>query len=508
MRLRWIKSEWAIIIALASAKLLFQLITFHGYGIFRDELYYLACSRHPAWGYVEFPPLIAVLTRAVTMLLGDSLFAIRLLPALAGAGLVVLTAMIARELGGGRFAQGLAGLAVMVVPAWMSIDHILNTNAFEPLFWAGCVWLAIRAWNTGDARYWLGFGVVAGLGLENKHAMLFFGFGFVAGLLLTPLRKSLAQRDLWLGGIIAALIFLPNIIWEIRLGWPTLEFLENAVKYKNAILTPWQFFATELLLTVGAVPIWIAGLWFFFFHPRGKRYRALGWTYVTIFAALVALHGKGYYLLPAYPMLLGAGGVWLEEALAHRPRQWLRRALIITMLVSAAVSAPMAVPLLPVETFVRYAAWLGIQNPKEERHEMGRLPQFYADMFGWRNMADQVAAVYHGLPPEDQAHAVIFAYNYGDAGAIDYYGPALGIPNAISGHNNYYLWGPGPIDPQVAIVIGGSGLVAGTIFRDVRAAGSIKEPNAMPFENNLTIWVCRGPKISLRQVWPRLKHYV
>jgi 4-amino-4-deoxy-L-arabinose transferase-like glycosyltransferase len=231
MRLRWAASEWRIVIALALAKLLFHLVTFHGYGIFRDELYYLACSRHLAWGYVEFPPLIAVLTRAVTMVLGESLFAIRLLPAVPGAGLVALTAMIARELGGGRFAQALASLAVMVAPAWMSIDHILNTNAFEPLFWPGSVWLAIRAWNTGDSRYWLGFGAVAGLGLQNKQAMLFFGFGIAAGLLLTPLRKSFAQRNLWLGGVIAALIFLPNIVWEIRLGWPTLEFLENAVKY-------------------------------------------------------------------------------------------------------------------------------------------------------------------------------------------------------------------------------------------------------------------------------------
>ncbi|HUE21559.1 MAG TPA: hypothetical protein VMQ86_07755 [Bryobacteraceae bacterium] len=178
------------------------------------------------------------------------------------------------------------------------------------------------------------------------------------------------------------------------------------------------------------------------------------------------------------------------------------------MLALAAVSAPMAVPLLPVETFIRYAARLGIENLKEERHVMGRLPQFYADMFGWRNMAVQVAAVYHGLLPEDQAHAVIFAYNYGDAGAIDYYGPGLGLPNAISGHNNYYLWGPGPVDPQVAIVIGGSRAAAGTVFRDVRAAGNITDLNAMPFENNLTIWVCRQPKISLRQVWPMLKHYV
>jgi len=495
-----------IVIALASAKLLFHLITYHGYGIFRDELYYLACGRHLAWGYVEFPPLIALMARAVTTVLGDSLFSIRLLPAIAGACLVALTALIARELGGGRLAQALAGLAVILTPAWMSIDHFLNTNAFEPLSWAGCAWLAIRAWKTGDSRYWLGFGLAAGLGLENKHATLFFGFAFVLGLLLTPMRRVFKERNLWLGGAIAVLIFLPNVWWEASLGWPTLEFLRNAVKYKNAILTPWQFFTTQLQLTFAAVPVWLAGLWFFFFHPRGKTYRALGWTYVILFATLCALHGKGYYLLPAYPMLLGAGGVWLEQAL--QPQRWLKPALITAMLAAGAASAPMAVPLLPVETFVRYAAWLGIQNPKEERHQMGRLPQFFADMFGWRNMAGQVAAVYHALPPADQARAVILTGNYGEAGAVDYYGPGLGIPNARSGHNNYYLWGPGPGDPQVAILIGLPREMAGRLFRDVRAAGRITDANAMPFENNLTIWVCRDPVVPLHQVWGKLKHYV
>ena len=496
-----------IVLALALAKLLLHLITARGYGIFRDELYYLACSRHLAWGYVEFPPLIAVLTRAVTALLGESLFAVRLLPAVAGAALVVLTALIARELGGGRFAQGLAGLAVIVAPGWLSIDHTLNTNAFEPLFWTGCAWLAIRALKTGDSRYWLWFGAVAGLGLLNKHGTLFFGFGLAAGLLLTPARKAFAQRHLWLGGAVAMLLFLPNVLWEIRLGWPTLEFLQNAVRYKNAILTPWQFFTTQLLLTGAAVPVWIAGLWFLFFHERGKPYRALGWAYVIVFASLFVLHGKGYYLLPAYPMLLGAGGVLLEEAFGRRAWNWLKPARVAAMVAFAAVCAPLAVPLLPVETLIRYSAWVGIKN-QEERHQMGVLPQFYADMFGWRNMAEQVAAVFHQLPPEDQAHAAIYGQNYGEAAAIDYFGPRLGIPHAVSGHNNYYLWGLGKTDPQVLIVIGGNPADARKVFGDVRAAGSIKHPYVMPYENNLSIWVCRQPKIPLRKVWPQVKSYV
>lgn len=496
-----------VVFLLVLAKLLLHLVTFSGYGIFRDELYYLACSRRLAWGYVEFPPMIAALTRVVTSILGESLFAVRLLPALAGAALVGLAALIARELGGGRFAQALAGLSVIVAPGWLSIDHILNTNAFDPLLWMGCVLMGIRALKTGESRYWLWFGVIAGLGLLNKHAMLFFGFAFVAGLALTPARKMFAQRNLWIGGGVAALLFLPNLLWEMSLGWPTLEFLQNAVKYKNAILTPWQFFTTQLLLTGSAAPVWMAGLGFYFFHERGKPFRALGWAYVFLFAILCTLRGKGYYMLPVYPMLMAAGGVLFEEWLARKHWHWLKPVLVTSMVLLAAAMAPLAIPVLPVDAVIRYSAWLGVQ-PKEERHQLGALPQLFADIFGWRNMAEQVATAFYQLTPEEQAHAAIWGNNYGEAVAIDYFGARLGIPNAISGHNNYFLWGPGNSDPQVVIAVGINTAEARKIFGDIRAVGLITAPYVMPYENNLRVWVCRQPKVSLRQVWPKLKFYL
>jgi hypothetical protein len=497
-----------IVLFLAIAKLLFHLVTFRGYGIFRDELYYLACSRHLAFGYVEFPPMIAVLTRAATSVLGESLFAVRLLPMLGGAALVVLAAMIARELGGGRFSQALARVSVIAAPGWLAIDHTLQTNAFDPLFWGGCAWLAIRALKTGNSRHWLWFGAVAGLGLLNKHAMLFFGFGIFGGLLLTPARKLIRERNLWLGGLIAALLFLPNVIWEIRLGWPTLEFLRNAVRYKNAVVTPLQFLGGQLELTGAAALVWIAGLLFYFFGARGKPYRALGWAYVIVLTTIFAFGGKAYYVLPAYPMLLGAGAVEWEQFIERRAWNWLKPALPALMLAFTAVIAPLAVPLLPVETFIRYADALGIHPQAEERHATTRLPQYYADMLGWRNMAEQVALVFHHLSPEEQAHAAIYGQNYGEAAAIDYYAPRLGIPHAISGHNNYFLWGPGNRDPSVLIVIGGNPDNARKLYDDVRAAGTITYPDVMPYENHLTIWVCRRPKISLRLFWPKLKRYI
>jgi hypothetical protein len=256
------------------------------------------------------------------------------------------------------------------------------------------------------------------------------------------------------------------------------------------------------------VLVWIAGLWFYFLDARGKPYRALGWAYGIVLAMVFGFGGKGYYLLPAYPMLLGAGGVAWEQLIERRAWNWLKPALAALMLAVTATILPLAVPVLPVETFIRYSDALGVHAQTEERQTMGRLPQYYADMLGWRNMAEQVARVFHQLSPEEQAHAAIFGQNYGEAAAIDYFGPALGIPHAISGHNNYFLWGPGAADPEVLIVIGGNAAGARKLFADVRAAGAIAYPDVMPYETNLTIWVCRQPKYPLRLAWPKLKVFI
>jgi len=279
----WIKGAGAAVAAVAAVKLLLHLYAGRHYGYFCDELYYLACARHLAWGYVDQPPLIALVVAIVRAVLGDSLAAIRFLPALAGAGKVLLTGRIARELGGKRFAQGLAALCALAAPGFLALDCLLTMNAFEPLFWMGCAWLVIRIVRTGDTRLWLWFGLLAGIGLENKHSMLIFGFGVVAGLLLTPERRFLRTKWLWIGGLVAFLIFLPNLLWNIQYHFPFLELQANIRRSgRNVDLTPLAFLGQEILAMLPmSAPIWLAGLWFFFFRPEGKPFRALGWAWLA-----------------------------------------------------------------------------------------------------------------------------------------------------------------------------------------------------------------------------------
>lgn len=496
----------SLLLALALSNVALHLITFRGYGIFRDEMYLIACARHPAWGYVDHPPLSPAILRMAISVLGDSLFAIRLLPALAGGALVFLAGWMARELGGGRFAQGFAALTVIIAPAYLATNHIYTMNAFEPLCWMGSVALLLRILNGASSRLWIGFGVLAGISLENKHTMLLLGFGLLAGLLLTPARRLLWDRWLWVGGAIALLILLPNLLWQAQHQWPELEFMRRADLVKNYRASPWEFFIGQvLMMNPVTLPVWLGGLaWFF--TPAGKRWRALGWCYVIMSVSLLLTHGKVYYLTPAYPMLLAAGAIALGGLIERRNWGWLKPASVALTVAAGVAVLPMALPVLPVETYIGYARAIGFTDIKTENHAEARLPQLYADMFGWENMAAQVAGVYRSLPPAEQAKAAIYGQNYGEAGAVDYFGPRWQLPHAISGHNNYYLWGPGDRG-EVLIVIGGRGESAKMIYKEVVPAGKIVNQYAMPYESNLTIWVCRGPKVPMRVLWPRVKHY-
>ena len=366
----WIKGAGAAVAAVAAVKLLLHLYAGRHYGYFCDELYYLACARHLAWGYVDQPPLIALVVAIVRAVLGDSLAAIRFLPALAGAGKVLLTGLIARELGGKRFAQGLAALCTLAAGGFLALDHFLSMNAFEPLFWMGCAWVVIRIVKTGDLKLWLWFGLWAGIGLENKHSMLIFGFGILTGLLLTPERRLLRTKWLWIGGLVAFLIFLPNLLWNIQYHFPFLELQANIRRNgRNVDLTPLAFLGQEILAMLPmSAPIWLAGLWFFFFHREGKPFRALGWAWLTTAALILALSPRIYYLFPAFPLLFAGGSVLWERWLAGARVQWVKPVYVALIVLMAAALAPTMVPLLPVETYIRYSAATHLAPPRIETH--------------------------------------------------------------------------------------------------------------------------------------------
>lgn len=498
----------AIVIVLVAIKLLIHLLTAANYGLFRDELYFLACGQHLAWGYVDQPPLVAGLAWLARALFGTSVFGIHVIPALAGAGLVALTGLFVHELGGKGFAQILAGLGTIVASVYLTIHSYLSMNAVEPLIWTGCAYLLVRLIRTGNARLWLAFGVLAGLGLLNKHTMAMFGLGVVAGLLLTPARRLLWNRWCLLGGTVAFLIFLPNLVWLIQHDFPMLELLANIrANQRNVSLSPLQFVLQQVvLLNPLTLPLWLAGLGYLFFSREGKAYRVLGWAYLVVLGVLLATQGRTYYLAPAYPMLFAAGSVVLEEWLQTARVRWLRPVYVTLLVVGGVILAPFYLPVLPPETYIRYAETLGLGPVKIETHAMGQLPQIFADRFGWPEMAQTTAEVYHSLSPDEQGKVAIFAENYGQASAIDLYGPELGLPPAISGHQNYYYWGPRGHTGEIVIALGVSRQDLRRRFGDVKQAAYVRHVYAMPYES-FPIFVCREPKQSLPEIWPEVKNW-
>jgi len=490
-------------ILFALATLAVHLLACGGYGFFRDELYFIVCGQRPAWGYVDQPPLVPLVAQLMWSISGGSLPIFRLAPAILMSVTVALTAEFTGGLGGGRFAQALAGLCMFGAGIFLADGTLLTTDVFQALTWLGCSWCIVRLAETGNEKWWLGFGAMVAVSVWSKYLVGFYVIGLAVGILATPLRRTLLKPWLWLGALLAAVIVFPNLLWQYQHGWPFVEIGKAGVEGKNVALSLQAYLGQQvLLLGPVAAPVWILGLWSFGIKPKLPAYRVFAIAWVVIIALAVLLHGKSYYATPIYPVLIAGGAAWIETV-------WRRPAVraIYTSLLAAAslVVAPLTVPLLPVAIFVDYQRALRVAPSTGEHQKLGELPQYYADMFGWREMAEKVAAVYNALAPSDQAKAVFFGRNYGEAAAIDIFGRPLGLPPAVSGHNNYYLWGTEGHDGSVVIVLGDSPASLRAAYRDVRAAGTIDSPYAMPYETNLTIYVARGLKVPFD--WSKIKHY-
>jgi hypothetical protein len=415
------------LIAFPLAKLVLQLVNYRGYGMFRDEFYYLACADHLAWGYVDHPPFSILFLWIVKGLLGDSLLAVRLSPALAGAATVLLAGLIARRFGGGRAAQSLAMLAVLCAPVYLSLNHFYSMNAFDILLWGLAAYVMLTLLQEDDQRRWILLGVVLGIGLLNKISVLWLGFGLLVGLLATDRRRTLKTPGPWLAAGMAFALWVPHLVWQMTHGWPTVEFIRNATGNKMVQVTPLAFLESQvMMMNVLSLPLWLAGLVWLLFATEGRSYRLLGVVYLAVFGLLI-LSGtsRAGYLSPVYIWLLPAGAVAAERLLT-RWRAAPLWACAVALAISGMLFAPFALPVLPVDTFIDYAKRMGIGPSTAERKELAELPQFYADMHGWEEIVETVAGVYHSLPPEEQEKAAIFTFNYGDAGAIDYLGRRRG----------------------------------------------------------------------------------
>ena len=492
---------WIALLILVILKLGLHLATNHRYGFHRDEYYFIACGEHLDWGYVDHSPGVAVVAKLSRALFGDSIRSIRFFPALAGAWMVLLVGLVVRELGGGLYATVLAGVSFLIAPLFLRSNGMLTIVVFDQFFWVLSAYFLIRALKTNRPRYWILLGITMGLGLMTKHTMLFFGFGLAVGLLLTSDRKRFATRWPWITAAVALSIFLPNILWQIEHGWPTLQFLREINSSVMGRISPFEFTLGQILyLHPANVLVWVPGLWFFFFHREGKRYRIFGWIFVIVFALLALMKSKIYYLGPAFPVLFAGGACAIEGWLRAPGLKWVRATLVVILLLIGALMAPLSVPLLSIEGFHRYVSLFAgiVPNSREVAGD-------YRDMFGWEEQVEAVARVYHALPEEEKKGCAIFTDNYGEAGAIDYYGARYGLPKAISGHNSYYLWGPGDYAGGTMIVVGIREDELEGVFTDIQLAEIVRNEYAM--ESEVHILVCRGLTVTPEGLWKLTKGY-
>jgi hypothetical protein len=489
-----------------------------GYGYFRDEFYYIACGRHLAWGYVDHGPIVALQARLGELLFGDSVFAIRILSAAAGAAMVFLAGVIAWALGGRRPAQALAMFGLILCPQFIGGDGYLSMNSFEPVFWMTCI-LALVLMLRGYSQrlWWVVFGVAAGVGLLNKPSMAFFLVAVALGLLLTRERWVLFSRWAALGIVLLVAIALPNVLWQMHHQWPTLEFLHNGqARHKNIVLGPVKFFLAQFatMQPVNAL-LWITGIVSLLRAKSIRDGRWLGIAYILFFAIMFALHAKDYYLAGIYPALFAAGAIAWERRFGASRGVLRDRTLAFpifesVLLITTILILPMASPVLRPATWVRYTKALHLRGDKMETAETGPLPQFYADRFGWDQLTTDVVSTYRSLSPEDQRQVCIVANNYGEAGALDLLGKKMepSLPAAVASQNSYWIWGMHGCTWQVVIFISdATPAELADRYESVQLIAHLDNPYAMPFEHK-NVYLLRRRKPAMKVIWEDWKDYI
>ncbi len=476
-----------------------------GYGYFIDEFYYIACAKRLAFGYVDHPPLAPFLLRLVLETFGQSLVAIRLLPALTGAGTLVLTGAIARRLGGGLWAQVLAALSLAVAPVFLVMSGFFSMNAFEALFWTACIYTLFIIIQDDRPRLWLAVGGLIGLGLLNKHTLIMYVGTLFIGLLFTPARKYVVNRWFWFGAMLAALLILPNLVWQVQHGYPSLEFYRNATASKNIDTAPIQVVATQMFsMNPLTTPIWILGLGWLLTARRAKPYRLFGIGYLLLLLfMIISRSSRPDRILAAYPVLLAAGALVVEQGIRHYPRLRFAKTLIPALLVLAGLLLlPFALPLAPPEQLAR------IGSPVDIEEGVGsQLPQWLADRFGWEEFVDIVADAYQGLSPQEQAKCAIFAMNYGQAGALELFDAQYGLPRALAGHNTYWLWGYDGTDGNIALITGGNPDELRQVYESVTIAGTAECEYCRPANRRQVVYLAKGLRMPMAQLWAQVKSY-
>ncbi len=513
-----------ICLALAGVKLAIQiagniLAQHAGYGIFRDEMYYLILGRHLAFGYVDEPPMVALQARVTDILFGfRHMWSLRLISAMAGAATVFLTGALAWAMGGSRRAAALAMLGVAIAGVFLSLDSFLSMNSFDPVFWMLCALALIRIAQAGTEPgsdrlvrfWWIVLGISAGLGLENKDTVVFFLVAMLIALLLTPQRRILANR--WFGAAVAIMVAvaLPNLLWQIHYHWPTLEWLVDVSKSnKDVKLPPLGFLLAQvMMLTPWTVVLWGSGVVWLLVSRAARSFRFLGMLYLIFLAMMMLLHAKDYYLAPVYPVYFAAGAVcWLPLTTSSVLRNVRAGGYAFLLLVGFVLTVPFSIPVLPPQQLVAWMKTMHFVPKDSETHDPTILPQFYADRFGWHEMVEKTAQIYNALPADQRAVTGIFTDNYGEASAINLFGPQYGLPVVISGHQAYWLWGPhGYTGQEMILITGDNPADLAHYYASCTVEAQLDNPLSMPWEKK-PIYLCRDRIRPYQADWKDFKVY-
>ncbi len=478
-----------------------------GYGYFIDELYYLACAKRLALGYVDHPPVSIWILAAWTKIFGISLPSIKFMPALFGGLTVLMTGLLARRVGAGLFGQLLAALTYMSSAVPLVVFGLYSMNAMQLFLWTVLLYILVEIADKGSSRLWIWFGIVAGIGLMNKHTLILLAAGLTLGLLLTPARKFLIEKNLWIGAGVAALILLPNLIWQALNGWPSAEFYRNAALEKNLSAGPLEVILAQLMF-MNAV-VWVPGLFFLMFSKRFRQWRFIGWMFLTLLMLLILSgQSRADRLAGIYPILFAFGARWWESVSIRRKWSWLRYLLVVLLVSAMLILLPIGVPVLSPAQTTAYVSWFGIDTQAERGEgKKSELPQWMADRFGWPELAADVAVVWESVPGDERSKTIILAPSYGHAGAIEMYGPQYGLPPVAGLQNNYFLWGLPDQEITTVISLGIGPRSLDRVFESVEEVGHYTCEFCMPWRNNMDIYLARGPKADLREAWEDLGYF-
>lgn len=492
--------------------LLIYLSTFNkAYGYFIDEFYYIACANNPDFGYVDHPPVAPLVLTVFKFLFGTSIYAIRFLPALAAAAAVFFTGILTKEIGGNKFAQMLAACSLAAMPVTIAFGTFYSMNAFEPLLAVLLLHITTRIIKTENYKLWICAGVIMGLGVMNKHTFGVFIIALLLALILSGKWRLLFNRWFFASGIIACIIFLPNIIWQIINDFPSLEFYRNISVDKNVYTPPPDFVLGQLIyMSPSTSPFWIAGTFYLLLSKRLKIFRFLSILFAGLFIFMM-LSGTSRpdRLMFGYPAAFAGGAVLFENLFLKFNLRLLKIPLVVFLFSGLVLSVPILIPYFGYDFSQRYTMWLGI-NTELEKGKKPPLHQILADRIGWEEKVKLVVNAYNSLPEEDKKRAIIAGDNYGQAGAIELFGKPFNLPPVACAHNNYYLWSKERVNGNILLQLDDDISYKGLtrLFDTVEMhPGIFKNDFVSDHENNLIVFICRGPKIPPIEMLERSKNF-